>query len=135
MTYPSNILEKMASAAFAEFERQAEKSLGYVSSCRITPSECTLDLTTDLLPVMAAALKAIGLEWRPIEEAPKDGREILMLAGTSSYVVRWLTADMVACGNDGWFVDDNKHGPYALRGYAPTHYLDLAPLLALKGGE
>lgn len=70
-------------------------------------------------------------EWQPIETAPKDGRDILVSFGSMGI---WLVFWADPFGDDAptlWCVDDNKHGPYPLRGYsfegecAPTHWMPL----------
>ena len=61
-------------------------------------------------------------EWQPIETAPKDGTDILVMTGETMHVVRWIN---IHGGFDYWAVDDNKHGPFTLRGKAPTHWMPL----------
>lgn len=67
------------------------------------------------------ALAALEQEWRPIETAPKDHTWILVWCEHGQYVVGWNDED----GIGWWVVDDNKHGPYMLRGSAPTHWFPL----------
>jgi len=62
------------------------------------------------------------IEWQPIETAPKDGTDILVMTGETMHVVRWIN---IHGDFDYWAVDDNKHGPFTLRGKAPTHWLPL----------
>lgn len=64
---------------------------------------------------------AVASPWQPIETAPKDGRAILVNAGGFSYSVEWSEEF------DWWCVDDNKLGPFRLRGCAPTHWMPLPP--------
>jgi Lar family restriction alleviation protein len=66
-----------------------------------------------------------GGQWQPIETAPKDeNTPILVYApGSGYYVVTWENFDSSTVG--WWHVDDNKHGPYALRGESPTHWMPL----------
>ena len=83
--------------------------------------------------------------WRPIETAPKDGTLILVHFGTKGVrAVSWDSPfhDEVTEENGIWCVDDDKHGPYGLRGYldghpsAPTHWMPLpAPPLAVGCGR
>lgn len=83
--------------------------------------------------------------WRPIESAPKDGRLILLNFGTKGVrAVSWDSpwGDPVTEENGIWCVDDDKHGPYPMRGYndnsptAPTHWLPLPAAPAIhEGGE
>ena len=61
-------------------------------------------------------------EWQPIETAPKDGTDILVMTGETMHVVRWIN---IHGDFDYWAVDDNKHGPFTLRGKAPTHWMPL----------
>lgn len=70
------------------------------------------------------------LEWQPIEIAPKDGTGILVSFGTMGiWLVSW--EEPANCDWSIWCTDDNKHGPYALRGYSdegprsPTHWMPL----------
>ena len=68
--------------------------------------------------------------WQPIETAPQDGTRILVSFGTMGV---WLVSWTEPSHDDWeiWCTDDNKHGPYALRGYsddgprAPTHWMPL----------
>jgi len=65
-------------------------------------------------------------DWQPIETAPKDGTEILVFVPPSTYTrgyvrsVQWRDHDI-----DFWHVEDNKHGPFPLRGGSPTHWIPL----------
>lgn len=70
----------------------------------------------------------------PIETAPKDGTLILVHFKTKGVrAVSWDSPfrDEVTAENGIWCVDDDKHGPYGLRGYndegptAPTHWMKL----------
>ena len=62
------------------------------------------------------------IEWQPIETAPKNGTDILVMTGETMHVVRWIN---IHGDFDYWAVDDNKHGPFTLRGKAPTHWMPL----------
>ena len=62
------------------------------------------------------------IEWQPIKTAPKDGTDILVMTGETMHVVRWIN---IHGDFDYWAVDDNKHGPFTLRGKAPTHWMPL----------
>ena len=94
------------------------------------------ELVDELQPVMALTWEVSQLreenerlrkgagriEWQPIETAPKDGTDILVMTGETMHVVRWIN---IHGDFDYWAVDDNKHGPFTLRGKAPTHWLPL----------
>jgi hypothetical protein len=70
------------------------------------------------------------MTWQPIETAPRDGTRILVSFGDMGV---WQVSWTEPAYDDWmiWCVDDNKHGPYALRGYAatgpraPTHWQPL----------
>ena len=59
--------------------------------------------------------------WRAIDTAPKDGTAVLVSEGRFCYCVEWNEEF------DWWAVDDNKLGPFRLRGQAPTHWMPLPP--------
>ena len=61
------------------------------------------------------------MQWQPIETAPRDGTAILVSEGRSCYCVEWIEEF------DWWAVDDNKLGPFRLRGQAPIHWMPLPP--------
>lgn len=61
------------------------------------------------------------MTWQPIETAPKDGRACLVSDGRFIFCVEWNEEF------DWWSVDDNKFGPFRLRGAAPTHWMPLPP--------
>ena len=67
--------------------------------------------------------------WRHIETAPKDGQAILVTDGMDCYCVEWDEEF------DWWTVDDNKLGPFRLRGSAPTHWMPLPPAHGPADGE
>ena len=67
--------------------------------------------------------------WRPIETAPKDGQAILVTDGWCCYCVEWDEEF------DWWTVDDNKLGPFRLRGSAPTHWMPLPAAPGPADGE
>ena len=67
--------------------------------------------------------------WRHIETAPKDGQAILVTDGRDCYCVEW-DEEFV-----WWTVDDNKLGPFRLRGSAPTHWMPLPPAPGPADGE
>lgn len=71
--------------------------------------------------------------WEPVETAPTN-TDVLVFAMGRQYVA-WLIDDATdpwfeegsseSDFNGLWVVDDNKHGPYALRGGKPTHWMPL----------
>jgi hypothetical protein len=69
-------------------------------------------------------------EWQPIETVPKDGTRILVYFGSMG-VREVFWSDAHDADFKLWCVDDNKHGPYYLRGWsetgerAPTHWMPL----------
>lgn len=77
--------------------------------------------------------------WMPIASAPKDGTRVLISFGVHGiHLVSWTVP---SCADDEiWCVDDEKHGPYSLRGYsdegpsAPTHWQSL-PAPPIDAGE
>ena len=83
-----------------------------------------MNQSLDLLRQENGRLKADAelIEWQPIETAPKDGTDILVMTGETMHVVRWIN---IHGDFDYWTVDDNKHGPFTLRGKAPTHWIQL----------
>ena len=70
---------------------------------------------------IAAPPTAQAEGWRPIETAPKDCQAILVTEGRFCHCVEWNEEF------DWWAVDDNKLGPYRLRGSSPTHWMPLPP--------
>ena len=70
-------------------------------------------------------------KWRPISEAPKDGTEVLVWfgPGLGAKSVMWTDSNFNSAGQYAhWHVDDNKHGPYPLRGYATEDATRFQPL-------
>ena len=76
---------------------------------------------------LRAAMGAGEDGWRPIETAPKDGRSVLVVSSHGHYVAMWA--------DDWWHVDDNKHGPFPLRGASPTHWMTLPAAPNERSGE
>ena len=79
-------------------------------------------------------------DWQPIEtniepgQKPFDGEPVLILTdhnygGPLNRVHRAFWTDVIyGDGIFGWAVDDCKHGPYPLRGYAVvSHWMPLPP--------
>ena len=60
------------------------------------------------------------MDWQPIETAPKDGTVVLLAGCRKPVAAAWLEDEI-----DYWHVDDNKRGPFALRGPAPTHWMPI----------
>ena len=67
--------------------------------------------------------------WQQIETAPKDGQDILVTDGMDCYCVEWDEEF------DWWTVDDNKLGPFRLRGSAPTHWMPTPAATGPADGE
>ena len=61
------------------------------------------------------------MEWQPIKTAPK-GIDVLVSCPHGMYVANYYDLDI-----EWWHVDDNKHGPFPLRGAPPTHWMPLPP--------
>ena len=55
-------------------------------------------------------------EWQPIETAPEKA-DVLVYCTHGMYVAH--------CYSNVWYVDDNKNGPYLLRGLSPTHWMPI----------
>ena len=72
---------------------------------------------------------SVSAGWQSIETAPKDGQAILVTDGMDCYCVEWDEEF------DWWTVDDNKLGPFRLRGSAPTHWMPLPPAPGPADGE
>ncbi len=60
--------------------------------------------------------------WQPIGTAPTDGTMVLLAGCRKQVVAAWVEHE-----NEWWHVDDNKHGPFPLRGPAQTHWMPLPP--------
>ena len=104
---------------------------------RITELESQLAQRFDAADVATAAAQGFRdgaakeqqAEWQPIETAPKDGQAILVTDGRGCYCVEWDEEF------DWWTVDDNKLGPFRLRGSAPTHWMPLPAAPGPADGE
>lgn len=72
---------------------------------------------------------SVSAGWQSIETAPKEGQAILVTDGMDCYCVEWDEEF------DWWTVDDNKLGPFRLRGSAPTHWMQLPPAPGPADGE
>ena len=104
---------------------------------RITELESQLAQRFDAADVATASAqgfrdgvaKGQQARWQPIETAPKDGQAILVTDGMDCYCVEWDEEF------DWWTVDDNKLGPFRLRGSAPTHWMPLPPAPGPADGE
>ena len=91
---------------------------------RITELESQLAQRFDAADMATAAAQgfrdgvaSVSAGWQSIETAPKDGQAILVTDGRDCYCVEWDEE------LDWWTVDDNKLGPFRLRGSAPTHWM------------
>ena len=69
-------------------------------------------------------------QWQPMETAPRDGTRILVDFGNCHgvHAVAWGEAKGIDC----WYVDDNKHGPWPLRGWIETDVRGWMPLPQAK---
>jgi hypothetical protein len=83
------------------------------------------DLLAEVTPLrneveaLRAEVERLTTKWQAIETAPKDGGAILVSEGHFCYCVEWNEE------YDWWVVDDNKLGPFRLRGASPTHWMPL----------
>lgn len=95
-----------------------------------------LQLARDYAALMALeALDQRAQTWRPIETAPVN--TAVLVACAHGLYVACNDERIFGAGIFGWSVDDNKHGPYALRGASPTHWMPLpvAPCTAHQPKE
>jgi hypothetical protein len=82
-----------------------------------------LDGYAEELREIAGEMEALppAQAWQPIDTAPTDGSAILVSEGRFCFCVEWNLEF------NWWAVDDNKLGPFRLRGSAPTHWMPLPP--------
>ena len=92
-------------------------------------SETPTEIADAVLALLAAPPAAQAEGWMDIETAPKDGQAILVTDGRGCYCVEWNEEF------DWWTVDDNKLGPFRLRGSAPTHWMPLPAAPGPADGE
>ncbi len=130
---PRTFAEGKAKAREILLKHEAERDAVYQRESELTAESSpppaperptTKELVADIHAAAEAWRQTERPTWQPIETAPKD-RPIQVCCAHGQYVVEWLNRDI-----DWWHVDDNKHGPYPLRGSAPTHWKDLEPLPA-----
>lgn len=95
----------------------------------VDESETPTEIADAVLALLAAQPTAQAEGWRPIETAPRDGQAILVTDGWDCYCVEWDEEF------DWWTVDDNKLGPFRLRGSAPTHWIPLPAAPGPADGE
>ena len=95
----------------------------------VDESETPTEIADAVLALLAAPPAAQAEGWMPIETAPKDGQAILVTDGMDCYCVEWDEEF------DWWTVDDNKLGPFRLRGSAPTHWVPLPAAPGPADGE
>ena len=125
---PHHDIQDLGEAVFAMVARQ---------HARITELESQLAQRFDAADMATASAQGFrdGVAkdqqamWRHIETAPKDGQAILVTDGMDCYCVEW-DEEFV-----WWTVDDNKLGPFRLRGSAPTHWMPLPPAPGPADGE
>lgn len=114
-----------------------------VKMCRDEPDQCGVesgpycdrhDFAEYYVPLMREAADALAaMAWQPMDTAPKDV-PVLVWCSHGQYVAT-LDERIHGAGIYGWSVDDNKHGPYALRGASPTRWMPLPPGPARERGE
>ena len=78
---------------------------------------------SDAVRLFALARRGAAVQWRPIEEAPKDGTCIMVGAG------KWEPE--VACWSDsvwltGWYCGGGRSDSYG-PSFNPTHFMHLPP--------
>ena len=95
----------------------------------VDESETPTEIADAVLALLAAPPAAQAEGWMDIETAPKDGQAILVTDGRDCYCVEWDEE------LDWWTVDDNKLGPFRLRGSAPTHWMPLPAAPGPTDGE
>ena len=95
----------------------------------VDESETPTEIADAVLALLAAPPAAQAEGWMDIETAPKDGQAILVTDGMDCYCVEWDEEF------DWWTVDDNKLGPFRLRGSAPTHWMPLPAAPGPADGE
>lgn len=83
------------------------------------PCKPAAEYVEALAQARAAITAAKAGGWVAIETAPKDGTAVLVSEGRFCSCVEWNEEF------DWWAVDDNKLGPFRLRGAAPTHWQPL----------
>ena len=123
----ANVANLKGRAPSVSFLRAAD--LFERAASRITELESQLAQRFDAADMATAAAQGFRdgaakeqqAGWRHIETAPKDGQAILVTDGRGRYCVEWDEEF------DWWTVDDNKLGPFRLRGSAPTHWMPLPP--------
>ena len=65
-------------------------------------------------------------EWMPIESAPKDETAVILYMPAVGYRGAVITSAYWTTHNvECWHVDDQKNGPYPLRGTSPAHWMPL----------
>lgn len=134
----ANILRGIdARSLFANESLSAASAALENQHARITELESQLAQRFDAADMATAAAqgfmdgvaKGQQARWQPIETAPKDGQAILVTDGMDCYCVEWDEEF------DWWTVDDNKLGPFRLRGSAPTHWMPLPAAPGHADGE
>ena len=87
------------------------------------------DMATAAAQGFRDGVASVSAGWQSIETAPKDGQAILVTDGMDCYCVEWDEEF------DWWTVDDNKLGPFRLRGSSPTHWIPLPAAPSPADGE
>lgn len=139
------MISGLSKALGVPFLRLAQAALNSSEAPTLSPSEASAGNLPPDEPVPsgdAASAPPCKSEWRPIESAPRDGTDILVyfapITGriTGAWKVSWENLYGERTPEDGsWCVDDNKHGPYPLRGYCAGDATHWQPLPASPLGE
>jgi hypothetical protein len=72
-----------------------------------------------------AVIDALGVEWRPIETAPRDGRSIILASADKVTFGKWLDNNQTRWPREGWITPDGQWGPKATK--PATHWRPLPP--------
>lgn len=97
------------------------ESMKSTESIRDLVNETAMQLLVDKVNELQKKVDELEKEsqWLPMDTAPKDGTEILVLfKRIGAKMVSWTTRDSEPWSEYAhWHVDDGKYDPYPLRGY------------------